>query len=111
MIRSYASEVGKDLFEGNWAALAKKRPLEPLDDCFIDLLILDAAATESDIKKAFEGRLTGPIGDRRNSRPYNIEEPSSCSVGYRIEFVWTGTGVEEVNVTFAPSANERLRAT
>jgi len=109
MIRSYASEVGKDLFEGNWAGpLAKMRSLGPLNDCTMDLLTLDAAATESDINlnSAFEGRLTGPIGNRRN-RSYSIHEPSGCSMGYRIEFVWTGTGVEDVNVTFAPSAKTR----
>lgn len=101
MIRSYASEMGRNLFEGNWAPLTKQRSLGPLEDCFIDLRILDAAATESDIVRAFQNRLVKPSNGNTKGA-YCVHEPPESSFSYRIEFTWTGNNVEAVDVMLSP---------
>lgn len=102
MIRSYASELGKSLFQGNWAVFPRRQALQPLEDCFIDLRILDAAATIGDVQRAFRGRLTNTrSGDSTQS--YSIREPDTCEAKYCIEFDWTGTSAEAVNVKLSPA--------
>ena len=103
MIRSHISEIGKQLFEGNWdwGGFSSHHALKPLDDCFIDLRILDAAATKNDILHAFQGR----IKELSNATPkgsFSIRQPSTSSFAYSIEFVWDGAGVDAVNVKLSP---------
>src|SRR5580700_9298502 len=106
MIRSYASDIGKDVFQGNWSVFSSREALEPLEDCFIDLRILDAAATKGDIQRAFRGRLVElDSEDERGS--YVIRQPSTCSFVYRIEFIWSAGSAEAVNVKLSPSGEKQ----
>ena len=104
MIRSYTTEIGKELFEGNWSIFPSRQALEPLEDCFIDLRILDAAATREDIERAFRGRVMRH-GKSGSEWKYSISQPSSCPFEYRIDFSWAGNNVESVNVTFLQAEN------
>jgi plasmid maintenance system killer protein len=96
MILSYLSEIGKDLFQGNWSTFSGEQALEPLEDCFIDLRILDAAATTQDLELAFRGRIDRI---RKGSNDaYSIRQPSTSAFMYRINFVWSGGNAEAVDV-------------
>ena len=101
MILTYVSGIAKDIFEGNWSVFAGYNALGHLEECFIDLRILDAAATHGDLRRAFNGRLEtlGVDGDRGR---FAISQPASGAGFYRIEFAWRGNGAENVEVKLSP---------
>lgn len=98
MILSYASEIGSLIYQGNWSVFATPAPLEPVEDCFLDLRILAAAATIADVREAFRGRLEEP--DRPKGL-YCVHEPPAHEFGYRIEFLWRDGNADSVDVKLA----------
>jgi hypothetical protein len=95
MIASFSNNQAQEVFLGNWGALPVSA-YGPLEDCFIDLRILDAAAVEQDLRVAFRGRLYEGSGLGPNKR-FTIS--SEAGIPYSINFIWTGSAVEALAVT------------
>lgn len=104
MLRSFASEVSKHLFLGNWSMSSGKN-YGQLEECFFDLRLLDAAATTRDLERLFGLRLT-PHGRGSGDRYGMIVSDSNAPFTYRISFVWTGEDAEQVSVDLSDAGRK-----
>jgi hypothetical protein len=96
MIISFANPQAEEIFLGSWAGIPTAH-YGPVEDCFIDLRILDAVAVERDLMVAFEGRIRER--DTRGKRK-QFEIVSMSELPFVICFVWTGSAVDEASVQF-----------
>ncbi len=110
MIKSFATPVGKSLFEGNWSIFADQQALSILEECFLDLRILDAAAVQSDLECAFKGRLEGTGGDAKAKKIYTLRGlTSENGIPYAVKFAWNGNHVDDVEVALFPMDNNEKK--
>lgn len=97
MIRSFASVLTEQLFFANWSMRTTQHEYGQLEECFIDLRLLDAAKTSSDLNVLFGKRLKsrGELTDESYGRI--VSEPTA-PFSYEITFVWSGADADEVSV-------------
>lgn len=104
MIRSFASVLTEQLFFANWSMRTTRHEYGQLEECFLDLRLLDAAKTNSDLKLLFGKRLAprGKLSDETYGR---IASEPTTPFSYEITFAWSGADADEVSVDL--SGNER----
>lgn len=100
MILSYASEVAELIFEANWGMTAATANYGQLEDCFLDMRMLDAVAAEGDLHKMFAGRLKA-VGPNQGANAFVIGQHPDSSFPYEIRFVWNGAHAEKVDVSLS----------
>lgn len=106
MIRSFASELAEELYEGRWSGLARQAGEELLEECFIDLRLIEIARLENDLMCAFLGRISVVATDSTNL--FAVTSPGRCRpASYRIEFELVGGHIERLNVIMVPKQERR----
>lgn len=103
MIESFESKEAKVIFEGRWDMLPTSAEPGALEECFLDLRILDASVSRADIETAFKNRIAGMAG-RQNTNSFILAPPSTGAGFYEITFKWTGSAVVVLNIQLAKSA-------
>lgn len=97
MILSFASDVAEQIFYANWGMAAAPANYGQLEECFLDLRLLDAAFTGGDLARFFEGRLFD-LSNEDKSLSWAIGPLPGSPFPYRILFVWKGANAEKVDV-------------
>ena len=93
MIRSFLDQASEDLFYGRSSEAARKAlPQSLWGKAFKKLDALDSAAQLADLRIPPGNRLEALKGDRKGQHSIRINEQ------YRICFVWTEVGPEDVHV-------------
>ena len=68
-----------------------------MEECFLDLRLLDAAATTPDLEHLFGMRLA-PLGHKSNTSYGTIVSEQTAAFHYEIRFQWSGSDAEHVIV-------------
>ena len=98
MIRSFASAAAEHLFRANWAMVPDTQRYDQLDDCFLDLVALDAAANVRDLQRTIGAERLKLEGRTQGSKRGSIASDANASFKYKIAFFWTGSDAEKVAV-------------
>lgn len=102
MIRSYASDLAREIYQANWDRVSSPDHFEQIDECSWDLRFLDCAATTDDLLRIFRGRIEHPVMSGVRNSLYAVKQAPQCSFPYQIMFSWADGHVHEVDVVLAP---------
>ena len=93
MIRSFRDEATEDLFYGRSTKAARKRlPQSLWNKACVKLDAVDSAGMLEDLRIPPGNRLEALKGDRRGQHSIRINDQ------YRVCFIWTDAGPEDVEV-------------
>ena len=102
MIESFANGPAKHIFQGRWEMCLSSTEPSGLNDCFIDLRLLDAVVSTSDVEVAFKGRIV-LVASRRGLCSFIVSSPDTSPNWYQIKFDWTGHAVTNIDVLLKKS--------
>ena len=96
MIRSFADKQTESVWNGMWNGVPSIG-FAWVDECFIDLRIIDSASVEADLAVSFGTRLT--VARRtKSTTKYRLTSEIDQRGGYSLSFVWSSGNVDGVGL-------------
>jgi len=96
---TFASALAEELFEGRWDGLVKHTPEDILEECFIDLRLIEVSRLERDLSSTFKKRISSE--DTDGTRKFVISGSSSDGTqAYSISFKWSKDGIINLDISF-----------